>query len=116
MPLLGFTVMRDLIESGAKRQTIRLPRKRPIQVGDTLYLYWKPRTTESQRIGVTRCVDKRWVPWWFIRDDARLAARDGFPSLEAFQKWFESRYHLGPLCNTEFDIIRWDYPFQVRIE
>jgi len=44
MPPLSFAVFKDKILSGEKRQTIRKAWKIPIEVGDTLYLWWKVRT------------------------------------------------------------------------
>jgi hypothetical protein len=76
MPLLGFTVLKDKLLDGSKTQTIRLPRKRPLAVGDKLYIYWKPRTKECAKLGeskVTKIVHKR------VMDLNRLdAERDGF--------------------------------------
>jgi len=62
MPLLGFSVFKNKLLSGEKTQTIRRPRKQPIKVDDTLYIYWKLRTKNCQKLGegiVTKAERKR---------------------------------------------------------
>jgi hypothetical protein len=76
MPLLGFSVLKEKLLAGSKTQTIRLPRKRPLKVGDKLYIYWHPRQKDCEKLGestVTKIVHKR------VMDLNRLdAVRDGF--------------------------------------
>lgn len=124
MPLLGFTVFREKIELGLKRQTIRKLRKRPIKVGDKLYLYWKLRTKQCEKLGEATCTEhfllfmtkdvseekttyrllKKQHGIWFpisTTEWVEIAKRDGFESdLEMFQ-WFDNR-----LPET-FEVIRW---------
>jgi len=57
MPLLGFTVFKDKLLSGEKTQTIRKMRKRPIKVGDNLYLYWHPRQKGCEKLGEALCTE-----------------------------------------------------------
>lgn len=124
MPLLGFTVFKEKILDETKQQTIRKLRKRPIEEGDVLYLYWKLRTKQCEKLGMAYCTEHfliymtknsspnkttyrllkkendEWVPVstteWFD-----IARRDGFKDdLEMFQ-WFDKR-----LPNT-FEVIRW---------
>ncbi len=54
MPLMPFTEPShiDKLLSGAKRQTTRQPRKKPLEVGDVLYCYYKPR----QKPGCKNCI------------------------------------------------------------
>ena len=55
MPLIGFTVFKDKLLSGEKRQTIRKLRKRPFRVDDKLYLYWHLRRKDCEKIGEAIC-------------------------------------------------------------
>ncbi|RLF33714.1 MAG: hypothetical protein DRN08_05285, partial [Thermoplasmata archaeon] len=91
MPIIGFTLFRDKIIKGEKTQTIRRPRKRKIKVGDTLYLWWKPRTKDAEFIGETVCIEVIETSLAEIWDDEDLAIKDGFNNLEEFRKFF-SRY------------------------
>ncbi|KAF0093464.1 MAG: hypothetical protein E1N59_2865 [Puniceicoccaceae bacterium 5H] len=51
MPALNFSKQfADLVESGAKGQTIRETRKQPIKPGDTLYLYTGQRTKSCRKL------------------------------------------------------------------
>lgn len=50
MPIINFTKFIEKVESGEKRQTIRAVRKRPIKVGDKLYLYSGLRTKEARNL------------------------------------------------------------------
>ena len=104
MGLIGFTVFRDKILSGEKRQTIRLPRKRPPKVGETLHLYWKLRTKECEKLMEAICTEVLMKKWKEMKDDVELARLDGFNGLDDFRKWF-ARYN--PTDETEFMIIRW---------
>lgn len=47
MPLMSFSTLKSALQSGNKRQTTRLPRKRPLKVGDTLYVYFKSRAKKT---------------------------------------------------------------------
>lgn len=104
MGLIGFTVFKDKILNGEKCQTIRLPRKRPPKVGETLYLYWKLRTKECKFLRKVVCSEVIIRKWKDMKDDLELARLDGFNGLEDFRKWF-MRYN--PTDETEFMIIRW---------
>ncbi|MEA5489304.1 MULTISPECIES: ASCH domain-containing protein [Pseudanabaena] len=56
MPVLSFSVHKEKIKSGAKRHTIRALRKFPIKVGDKLYLWWKQRSPEREKLGEAKCI------------------------------------------------------------
>lgn len=57
MPALNFMErFAPLVESGAKRQTIRKVRKQPIAVGDRLYLYTGMRTKDCRKLGEGLCI------------------------------------------------------------
>jgi hypothetical protein len=49
MPLIGFSEPTHipLLLTGQKTQTTRKPRQKPLQKGDTLYMYYKPRAKKS---------------------------------------------------------------------
>ena len=116
MPSLNLTVFIDKVESGEKRQTIRLHRKRPIKVGDTLYLFTGMRTKGCRRLTVqfapdwrgdrVRCTETFSRRWGDLRDDEAIARADGFASANEFRAWFE-RMH-SPAPDTLFDVIRWE--------
>lgn len=44
MPLVSFKVFKEKLISGEKVQTIRKVRLNPINLGDTLYIWWKSRS------------------------------------------------------------------------
>ena len=54
MTLVSFSVFKNKILDGSKPHTIR-DRKSPPYVGESLYLWWKPRTKEKDFLGVTVC-------------------------------------------------------------
>lgn len=108
MPTLNFQKQfTPLVELGSKRQTIRGRRKRPIRVGDTLYLYTGMRTKACRRLGEVVCakvadvvveesyliVGMNCYRSWDYRCDA-FARADGFPSFEAMLEWFRRQYGL----------------------
>ena len=55
MALLGFTIMKDKILSGEKRQTIRKMRQYPVKISEILHLYWKLRTKVCEKLGEGVC-------------------------------------------------------------
>ena len=58
MPALSFSLMKEKILDGSKRQTVRKFRKRPIKVGDKLFLFWKQRTKECERLKEASCLQE----------------------------------------------------------
>jgi len=105
MPLIGFTVFKDKIISGEKRQTIRKPRKRPIKVGDTLYLYWHLRQKDCELLQVVKCKEVITMKYKDFAYDDDIAKRDGFKNSEEMRKWFEKIHKPKP--EDSFVIIRW---------
>jgi hypothetical protein len=106
MVLLGFTKLKDKLLDGSKTQTIRKPRKIPLKVGDKLYIYWKLRTKQCQKLGeakVTKIVRKCVAA--MTHQDAVL---DGFTSL---QELALALYAMHPDVNefSEFDIITFEW-------
>ena len=112
MPLLGFTKLKDKLLDGSKTQTIRKPRKHPLKVSDKLYIFWKLRTKECEKLGeavVTKICRKNLLE---VTEDE--AIKDGFEKigystarnklLAAFAKMHPKIY-----VSTKFDVIsfRW---------
>ena len=106
MPLLGFTVFKEEIRTGHKRQTIRIHRKRPIKAGDTLYLYWNLMQQNCQLLRTATCTETYSKTWAEIKNDQNIAKKDGFKNAADMQNWFKKNYK-----NLEekqlLDIIRW---------
>lgn len=132
MPALNFKVFVDKVESGAKSQTIRPPRKYPVKLGDKLYLYIGMRTKNCRKLGEAVCSEIIPIGFTFWRgdfcffiksediyiDDLRIMflkekdeiiRRDGFRNLKEFQNFFIETYKLEshPYYLNKFDIIRW---------
>ena len=96
----------DAVESGQKRQTIRLERSRPTVPGDTLYLYTGMRTRSCRKLMETACVDVQDVSIYSsggVRvggqrlDDGQaneFAKSDGFASRDEFLDFFREHYGL----------------------
>lgn len=112
MPLLGFTKLKEKLLDGTKTQTIRKPRKHPLKVGDKLFIYWKLRTKECEKLGeavITKIERKRFDS--LTEEDA---LKDGFTpykpfsALELLQMLF-SRMHSGVGKSTELDVITFEW-------
>lgn len=109
MPALNFQKQfADDVESGLKRQTIRLVRKHPIIKGNTLFLYTGQRTKYCKKLGETVCKS---VEQFVIESSCpirvfvginelsrgevqRLAHADGFSTLDDFINFFRLRHGL----------------------
>jgi len=105
MPLLGFTKLKDKLLDGSKTQTIRKPRKHPIKVGDKLFIYWKLRTKQCEKLGeavVTKIVRKA-----FCELTEKDAILDGFNWLGELIVAFDKMH--DPRHDSLFDVIsfRW---------
>ena len=128
MALIGFTIYKQKILDGSKRQTIRLMRKRPIKREELLHLYWHLRQKDCESLGKQICVEvlmirfkhgldyagSRLHVWdhvfdhWHkmpLEEELDLALRDGFDSIDDFLNWFESRY--PDIESRIFQVIRW---------
>lgn len=105
MPLIGFTVLKEKILSGEKRQTIRKARKHPIKVGDTLYLYWHLRQKDCELLKVACCRETFRIPYGAFCNIDSIAKRDGFKDSEELRAWFQKKHK--PTLDDLFDIIRW---------
>lgn len=119
MVAINFTKFVDKVESGAKLQTIRSKRKRPIKQGDTLHLYTGMRTKQCRLIRVVPCLEDvdiemfRTISGNFIYLNNRklttgraemLAIADGFASISAFWDWF---FPNKKTIHFEGQLIKW---------
>lgn len=112
MPAYNFqSQFAALVESGAKRSTIRPWRKdgRDPKTGDTLYLYTGMRRKECRRLLTAMClaaapIEVNSARRYVIADTGKrlteeqlttLAKGDGFESVDAFFAFFAGRY--GPI-------------------
>ena len=122
MALLGFTVYKEKILDGSKRQTIRKLRKHPILVGDKLYLYWKLRTKDCEKLGEAVCKETFTILFKMYgltiikcgyglgqfmngEDACDLTRRDGFESLQEMFDWLKTNHH--DFETKIFQVIRW---------
>lgn len=107
MPALSFSVFREKILDGSKRQTIRAIRKRAIATGDKLFLYWKQQSPKDcEKLGEATCTSVRHIqimrngyvmPYESQMVKARLdtfAIADGFESWDDLVSYFEKSYGL----------------------
>jgi len=120
MPALSFSVHKHKIISGAKRQSIRADRKKPIKVGDKLYLYWKQRSPECEKLGETVCtkVSKSLINQDGVNVDDKIiinqtgldqfAIADGFDNWQQLIEFFDKTHGLPFTGN----LIEWDFPFK----
>jgi hypothetical protein len=119
MPLLSVSVFKDKILSGAKRRTIRAPRKIPIKVGDKLYMWWKSRSPQREKLGEATCINAREISIctdsYDFPDDQyslvdhpsllnNLAIADGFNNWQELIEFFEKTHGL-PFTGV---LIEWD--------
>ena len=102
MPALNFKKQfAPAVRDKTKRQTIRATRKRPIRIGNTLYLYTGMRTKSCELLATTSC--RLAVPILINRsthtvylagrdlprkEQVALARNDGFTSLADFYLFF----------------------------
>jgi len=105
-PLLGFTKLKDKLLDGSKTQTIRKPRKHPVQVGDKLFIYWMLRTEQCEKLGeavVTKIEQKP-----LYRMNKEDAIKDGFNSIEELNDaFFQMHRKLSPMMQLDIITFRW---------
>ena len=98
-----------LVESGAKRQTIRHPRKIPFKVDDPLQLYTGMRTKNCRKLGEAKCTAVKKILLTctsierlvIIDGDVlgiggkhTFARADGFANIIEMFDWFEKTHGL----------------------
>ncbi|MCA6521781.1 MAG: hypothetical protein IM596_07980 [Pseudanabaena sp. M051S1SP2A07QC] len=113
---ISFSVFKDKILRGEKWQTIRTIRKHPIKQGEKLYLWWKQRSPEREKLGEATCtkVSKIEIETRFIQLDGKLINRmddldkiaiaDGFDNWLGMMEWFSNTHGLP----FEGVLIEWD--------
>ena len=106
MPAISFSIAKDKILSGEKRQTIGGDRKIPIKKGDKLYLWWKQRTRDREKLGDTICLrvapitidrDRATMPNVVVTDPQLLdkfAIADGFENWQQLIEFFDKTHGL----------------------
>jgi len=112
LPLLGFTTLKSKLLDGTKTQTIRKPRKHPLKVGDTLYIYWMLRTKKCEKLGeaiVTKIETKRLAN--ISNDDA---VKDGFKDRILFLEVFRIMHPTAKLTDW-FDVITFEWTQKERV-
>lgn len=126
MPAISFKQkFAEAIESGAKTQTIRQVWKRPIEVGDTLYLYSGMRTENCQKLKVVKCTGVETIkisdPLAFtpikvdgieisLEEAGALARADGFKDLVSMIDFFKDNYGLpfeGVIIYWGWEAVEW---------
>lgn len=105
MPLLGFTKLKEKLLDGSKTQTIRKPRKHPLKEGDKLFVYWKLRTKECEKLGEARIT--KMVRKGFSEINEKDAVLDGFESLHELIVAFEEMH--TPNFDSLFDVITFEW-------
>lgn len=112
MPAISFSTLRDKIEDGTKKQTIR-----PYSLywmkwseGDRLVGYWKMRTKQCEKMFDSKFSENPFVVRWGDFTD-ELMQLDGFKSLkEANDEWFIPHYgskKKGIFIYKLFIVLRW---------
>lgn len=97
----------EAVKSGTKLQTIRPPRKRPINVNDVLSLRkWtgRPYASKQQCLAVGACVGVERVQLTPKTITDELAVADGFANRDEMIAWFEQTHGLP----FEGVLIRWE--------
>ena len=105
-PLLGFTKLLPALLDGTKTQTIRVPRKRPIEADEWLYVYWKLRTKDCYFIGLARTLSVQRIMFAEITDE--IARRDGFVDRTACIRGL-LLLHPTLIGSDELDVIRFEW-------
>lgn len=77
MPLIRFTKKTDMVRSHFKRQTIRKPRKVPLELHDTLHVY----TLEKLGLGTIISIKRKRLKDITLKE----AQKDGFDTIRECQ-------------------------------
>jgi len=114
MPLISFSTAKESVCNGTKGMTIRALRKRPFEVGDILYLWWKSSTNERKLLRGDFCCYEQVLKWWQIEElpsDKReyLAELDGFSDWKEMEAWFKNTYGENFHMGKWFQIVCWNF-------
>jgi hypothetical protein len=104
----------SLVERGEKRQTLRLPRKRPTKAGERLKLYTGMRTKQCRLLLEVVCrsvtpvtIDNHSIfmdgKRLDVVDSVRFAKADGFERIEDFIEFFHNQYGFP----VYLELIKW---------
>lgn len=107
MVAISFSVFKEKIIDDTKKQTIRRPRKHPINVGDKLQLYWKLRTKETELLKEVICKEVISIDIYDILFDEVIAKNDGFDNAFQMRDFFYSHYSDILDKHIDFVIIKW---------
>lgn len=113
MVAINFSVFKDKILNGSKRQTIRLLNKKWCRVFDKtelcytvmLQLYWRQRSKESELLMEIEL--RSLFPKKLNQITEKEAFDDGFKSLEELWVWFKKTYPKIDFEKEYLMIIKW---------
>jgi hypothetical protein len=116
MPALSFSVFKDKILDGSKRQTIRAVRKRAIATGDKLFLYWKQQSPKDcEKLGEATCIKVAPITITELGASCedigvRYYCLDLFAQADGFDDWDEMREYFDKNYGLPFTgvLIEWD--------
>jgi hypothetical protein len=117
MPALSFSVFKDKIINGAKRQTIRSVRKRAIATGDKLYLYWKQQSPKDcEKLGEATCTSVRHIQimrnGYVMPYESQMVKvhLDTFAIADGFKDWNDLIQYIEKSYELPFEgvLIQWD--------
>lgn len=106
MPAISFSLFKEKLLSGEKCQTIRKPRKKPLKVGDVLHMFWKMRTKECEKLGITKITRIERKPLGKLT--LKQIQKDGFEDYAHFDVVFCHEIHPNVSMKDEFDIITFE--------
>lgn len=106
MPALSFDVLLDKLLNGTKTLTIRVPRKRPLTKGDSLFMYWKQRSPNNKFLGMACVKGVKRVRLGSITEEE--AVLDGFESKAELLAGFRSVHGAG-VEERLFDVIKFEW-------
>ena len=105
MPILSFSSQDIDIITGKKTMTIRKLWKTPLKKGDRLYCYWNLVSKEKKKIFEAKVVDVETISYKNLKNNDKLAKKEGFDSAEEMVKDFKKMY-VGKIDDSEiFQII-----------
>lgn len=108
--MLSFSVKYAELNDGSKTQTIRFPRKKnDIKQGDKLYIWWKSRTKEREKLGEAICSKKVTKRAGDLTEED--AVKDGFFDLEGL-RWTLDELHPSITENTLVNVITWQWTYK----
>jgi len=113
MVAISFSVFKEKILNGKKRQTIRLMNTKWCRVFDKvedyysikLQLYWKQRSKENELLMETDL--KSIYPKLLEQLTLQDALNDGFESLEELKSWFKLTYNKVDFRFQYLAVIQW---------